>query len=109
MIDDLRRVFFPTPKFSDAGGSERGFPAFIIAARAMTNIYFAFLDGQHGGHAKGRAWWGARAARKALAETAAKIPGAKHVVIPDAGHITALENPDAFYQAIDNFLAGQSE
>ena len=46
---------------------------------------------------------------KALAETAAKIPGAKHVVIPDAGHITALENPDAFYQAIDNILAGQSE
>ena len=80
MIDDLRRVFFPTPKFSDAGGSERGFPAFIIAARAMTNIYFAFLDGQHGGHAKGCAWWGARAARKALAETAS----------PDLANLSAL-------------------
>lgn len=33
---------------------------------------------------------------EALAEAAAKIPGAEHVVIPDAGHITALENPEAF-------------
>ncbi len=41
-----------------------------------------------------------------LAETAAKIPGAKHVVIPDAGHITVLENPEAFQHALDEFLAG---
>jgi len=41
-------------------------------------------------------------------QPAAKIPGARHVVIPDAGHITALENPDTFYEAIDRFLAGQS-
>lgn len=41
-----------------------------------------------------------------LAETAAKIPGARHVVIPNAGHITALENPEAFQRALDEFLAG---
>ncbi len=41
-----------------------------------------------------------------LAETAAKIAGAKHVVIPGAGHITALENPEAFQAALDTFLAG---
>ncbi|MGQ7792475.1 alpha/beta fold hydrolase [Faunimonas sp. B44] len=42
---------------------------------------------------------------EALAEAAAKIPGAEHVVIPDAGHITALENPDAFMAALEAFLA----
>ncbi|MAF47656.1 MAG: alpha/beta fold hydrolase [Rhodospirillales bacterium] len=41
-----------------------------------------------------------------LAATAAKIPGARHVVIPDAGHITAAENPEAFQQALDEFLNG---
>ena len=39
-----------------------------------------------------------------LAETAAKIPGAKHVVIPGAGHITALESPEVFQRALDEFL-----
>lgn len=41
-----------------------------------------------------------------LAATAAKIPGAKHVVIPHAGHITALENPEVFQEVLENFLAG---
>ena len=26
------------------------------------------------------------------------------VIIPDAGHITALENPEAFYESVNNFL-----
>ncbi len=42
---------------------------------------------------------------EALAEAAAKIPGAEHAVIPDAGHITALENPDAFMATLEAFLA----
>ncbi|MYZ47104.1 alpha/beta fold hydrolase [Propylenella binzhouense] len=42
---------------------------------------------------------------EALAEAAAKIPGAEHAVIPDAGHITALENPDAFMAVLEAFLA----
>ncbi len=40
-----------------------------------------------------------------LAEAAAKIGGAEHVVIPNAGHITALENPDAFLAALQTFLS----
>ncbi|NQV56136.1 MAG: alpha/beta fold hydrolase [Rhodospirillales bacterium] len=40
-----------------------------------------------------------------LAETAAQIPGARHVVIPGAGHITALEAPDAFQKILEKFLA----
>lgn len=39
-----------------------------------------------------------------LAEAAAKIPGAEHVVVPDAGHISALENPPAFTAAVKSFL-----
>lgn len=35
-----------------------------------------------------------------LAEVAARIPGAEHVVIPAAGHITPLENPEASLEAI---------
>lgn len=41
----------------------------------------------------------------ALAEAAHKIPGAKHAVIPAAGHITALENPAAFNAVLVQFLA----
>lgn len=32
------------------------------------------------------------------------IPGAEQVVIPGAGHIVALENPDAFNKAVGDFL-----
>ncbi len=32
------------------------------------------------------------------------IPGAEQVVIPDAGHIVALENPEAFHKAAGDFL-----
>ncbi len=42
-----------------------------------------------------------------LAEVAALIPGARHVVIPAAGHITALENPPDFMAALDGFLKEQ--
>lgn len=41
---------------------------------------------------------------EALAEAAAAIPGAKHVRIPDAGHISNLENPAAFNAALKDFL-----
>lgn len=43
-----------------------------------------------------------------LAEVAAKIPGARQVVIPAAGHITALENPDAFMAEVAKFLEEQA-
>jgi len=43
---------------------------------------------------------------EALAEAAKAIPGAKHVVIPDAGHISNLENPTAFNAALREFLNG---
>jgi len=43
----------------------------------------------------------------ALAAAAAKIPGAKHVVIPRAGHISNLENPPAFNAALKAFLDAQ--
>jgi len=32
------------------------------------------------------------------------IPGAKMVVIPRAGHVSSLENPEAFNKALDEFL-----
>jgi len=35
---------------------------------------------------------------------AAKIPGAKHVVIPDAGHAANLDQPEIFNRAIVDFL-----
>ncbi len=41
---------------------------------------------------------------KALAETANQIPGAKHKVISNAGHITPLENPEEFQEVIECFL-----
>lgn len=37
---------------------------------------------------------------------AEKIPGAVHSVIPAAGHAPNLEQPDAFNQVLDRFLAG---
>jgi len=43
---------------------------------------------------------------EALAEAAKAIPGAKHVIIPAAGHISNLENPAAFNAALKSFLDG---
>ena len=40
---------------------------------------------------------------RAMAE---KIPGARFVTIPDAGHLAPLENPEAADRAILDFLAG---
>jgi 3-oxoadipate enol-lactonase len=40
-----------------------------------------------------------------LAEVARRIPNAQHVVIPKAGHITPLENPEMTLEAILSFLA----
>ena len=37
---------------------------------------------------------------------AGKIPGAKKVVIPDAGHASNLHQPAAFNAAMDAFLVG---
>jgi len=35
---------------------------------------------------------------------ASKIPGARKVVIPDAGHAANLENPEPFNRAVLDFL-----
>jgi 2-succinyl-6-hydroxy-2,4-cyclohexadiene-1-carboxylate synthase len=35
---------------------------------------------------------------------AAEVPGAEHRIIPDAGHTTHLEQPDAFGQVVTAFL-----
>jgi pimeloyl-ACP methyl ester carboxylesterase len=40
---------------------------------------------------------------------AAKIPGARKVVIPDAGHASNLHQPAAFNQAMGDFLAGVAQ
>ena len=45
---------------------------------------------------------------EALAEAAARIPGGEHAVIPNAGHITPLENPAATLSMIENWLARHS-
>jgi pimeloyl-ACP methyl ester carboxylesterase len=37
-------------------------------------------------------------------EMAGAIPGGRVVVIPDAGHLSNIENPTAFNQALDDFL-----
>jgi len=37
---------------------------------------------------------------------AAKIPGARKVVIPDAGHMCNIDQPDLFNEAVRPFLAG---
>lgn len=39
-----------------------------------------------------------------LGEAAAAIPGGKHVVVPNAGHISNLENPSAFNDAMVAFI-----
>lgn len=39
-----------------------------------------------------------------LAEAAAAIPGARHTIIPEAGHISAMENHDAFVSELRGFL-----
>ena len=36
---------------------------------------------------------------------AAHIPGARLTVLPDTGHLAALERPDAFESALLGFLA----
>ncbi len=38
----------------------------------------------------------------------AKIPGAVQVVVPDAGHVSNLDQPDLFNQAVLEFLGGLS-
>jgi 3-oxoadipate enol-lactonase len=43
---------------------------------------------------------------EALAAGAAAIPGAKHVIVPAAGHICNLENPADFNAALKGFLDG---
>lgn len=43
-----------------------------------------------------------------LAEAAAAIPGARHVVIEGAGHISNIENMEAFNEALLGFLTEQS-
>ena len=40
-----------------------------------------------------------------MAEVAAAIPGAAHQVIPEAGHISNVENPGAFNDVLAGFLA----
>ena len=40
-----------------------------------------------------------------MAEVAAAIPGARHEVIPEAGHISNVENPGAFNAVLEKFLA----
>ena len=41
-----------------------------------------------------------------LVETSLDVqPGSQVVVIPDAGHSPQFENPDAWIQAIEEFLA----
>ena len=41
-----------------------------------------------------------------MAADAARIPGARLVVIPDAGHLPCIENPAAFNKAVGKFLDG---
>ncbi len=38
-----------------------------------------------------------------------KIPGARKVVIPDAGHAANIHQPEAFNRAVEEFLAGLPE
>ena len=42
---------------------------------------------------------------RASRELHAGIPGSELVVIPDAGHMTYVEQPDAYFQAVRGFLA----
>lgn len=45
----------------------------------------------------------------ALANVAASIPRSRHVIIPAAGHLSALENSAAFIPAVKSFLADSAE
>ena len=40
-----------------------------------------------------------------MGEMAGKIPGARHVTLPNAGHLSNLEDPDGFNEAVRKFLA----
>ena len=40
-----------------------------------------------------------------MKKMAQKIPGAEFTVIPSAGHLAPMGNPDAFNHAVLNFLA----
>jgi len=43
---------------------------------------------------------------KRMCEIVARnVPGARHVVLPDAGHFACMENPAAFSEAVRGFLA----
>lgn len=44
------------------------------------------------------------AAPEMLADVAHRIPGARHAVLPNAGHISNMENPTAFNKAMLDFL-----
>jgi pimeloyl-ACP methyl ester carboxylesterase len=37
---------------------------------------------------------------------AARIPGSKMLVIPEAGHLSNMEQPDLFNRAVEGFAAG---
>lgn len=41
---------------------------------------------------------------KSMAEDAKRIPGARFAIIPDAGHISNIENPDAFNKIVGSFI-----
>ena len=41
---------------------------------------------------------------EALLEASKKIPKGEHLIIPNAGHITPLENPDAVREGVEDFL-----
>lgn len=43
-----------------------------------------------------------------MGDVAAAIPGARHEVIPEAGHISNVENPPAFNAVLEAFLAANS-
>jgi len=42
------------------------------------------------------------------AEIAAAVPNARHVVVPDCGHLSTLEQPQAVTRAVTEFLAAAS-
>ena len=53
-----------------------------------------------------RSWWSAPTTRRSWPPRdymAAKIPGAKKVVIPDAGHAANIDQPEAFNAAVARF------
>ena len=42
----------------------------------------------------------------AMGEMARRIPKARHVVIPEAGHLSSMEQPERFNAAVGEFLEG---